>query len=362
MFIGAVRVSTTAVVAAFLIGSLALAGCTGGSNMSVSPNPASTASGDRATARSLTQAAVLAADISSGIGSTGGPMALVRLVRDVSRGRRLPATGTATGACTNGGAAYGFDYHYWTERSQVTNSDGSVSVTTDLFYDPTCVMLESETILKVLTSSGPSSATGTITDYDKSGNVLGYVTLTMSLLTASNAVITLQESAATTVTGPAIAQLGETCTGPYSPENTGSCSVAHVGTSSGTTTAETMIVTNSGQISAVNVDEAVAIGLYLGNGLSLTQPSTTTWSVSGASLFNTGGGDVFLRPFGGSLTLKDVLYSYTTTEGISPSGFSVTTVHGSTPIATASIDAAGVGTLNYADGTSEPIAAGFVGV
>ena len=32
-----------------------------------------------------------------------------------------------------------------------------------------------------------------------------------------------------------------------------------------------------------------------------------------------------------------------------------------TPIATANVDAAGTGVLNYADGTTEPIAGGLIG-
>ena len=358
MLIRTLHVSTTAAAASFLIGSLGLAGCTSGSNVTVTHNPALTTSGGRATARSITQAAVLAADTSNGLALPGGPTpaSLARLVRDVSHGRRLSATGAATGTCTNG-----------TKQSQVTNSDGSVSTTTDLFYEATCVTLESETIVKVLTSGTASTtATGTITDYDKTANVLGFVTLTMSQATASNVdTITLQESAATTVAGTATAQLGATCTGAPNAV-TLSCSIAHFGTSSGTTTGETMADAATAGASGANASETVAIAFSLGIGLSLTQPTTTTWSVSGASAFNSASGTYGYATTGstgnGTMTLKDVLYTYTTTATLSPTGLSVTTVEGSTPISTASIDAAGVGTLNYADGTSEPIAAGFVGV
>ena len=61
------------------------------------------------------------------------------------------------------------------------------------------------------------------------------------------------------------------------------------------------------------------------------------------------------------MALADTVYTYTETATLSATGLSVTIVRGTDPIATALIDVAGNGTINYADGSTDVVAAGVVG-
>src|ERR1700681_2558979 len=125
-----------AALAVFLLGSLGLGGCSTGSNTTVIHTPALQTSGGRDTARSGVQAAILIADTTNGIALPGGPTPASiarRVFGMIHRARGTLATGTSTGACSNG-----------VKTSAVTNGDGSRTTTTDYYYEAACATLEAE--------------------------------------------------------------------------------------------------------------------------------------------------------------------------------------------------------------------------
>jgi hypothetical protein len=250
----------------------------------------------------------------------------------------------------------------------VTNADSSVSTTTDLYYEATCVTLESEEMVNdVSPGNATDSGTGTIATYDRSGTVSSFHKLTLGLTpTGSGAseTITVQDAYSASNGGTALGTVGATCVGnPNSPAM--SCTTAQAGVASGegfgqafslTVTAGTGGAQNAVQISAAYFD---------GNGLGTAQ-SGSAWGVTGAATsFNSVFGSYSYTTTGtsgsGTLTLSDNVYTYTETATLSATGLSVTIIRGTDPIATATIDVAGTGTINYADGSTDVVWGGVVG-
>ena len=363
--------AASAAAAVLLLGTLGLGGCSTGSNSTITHTAALNTSGGRDTARSGVQSAILIADTTNGIALPGGPTPASiarRVFGMIHRGRTTLATGTSTGACSNG-----------VKASAVTNGDGSRTTTTDYYYEAACVTLEVEETIIVLKPATPTNTdgSGTITSYDRSGavRVVEKLTLTVSTDTGTET-FTMTGTAATTAAGTATSALGATCIG-IPPSATVTCTAAHWGTSVGTVGAGTI----SGEAISIgatagtgggNANATVAVGFYAGTGLSVAQASgTTSWVVNGTSAFNSASGSYGYTTTGpsgaGTLTLKDVLYTYTQTATLSSTGLSITIVENpngivtaDTPIATATVDVAGNGVLTYADGTTEPIAAGLL--
>jgi hypothetical protein len=351
---------------ALVLGPLGLAGCSTGSSSTVIHTPALKTSGGRATARSSVQTSILAVTTLTGLAVPGGltPASAIRTVRSVMHGRSTLATGASTGACNNG-----------TKQSQVTNSDNTVTTTTDLYYESTCVTLENEEIVKVSApGTTPMTGTGTLVTYDKSGTVTSSHVLALNSTPPSGSTttetITLTDNASATVGGTVIDQLGATCVGAPKAV-TMTCSVAHVGTTNGTTTGESMALDATAGSNGSNATASVSAAFYFGS-LGLSQ-SGTTWGVTNAGAFNSASGSYGYASTGttgnGTLTLSDNLYSYSETATLSPTGLSVTIIqkpnsafNTTSNIATATVDAGGNGTMSYADGTVEPIWGGLIGV
>ena len=352
---------------ALALAPLGLAGCSTGSSSTVIHTPALKTSGGRATARSSVQTTILAVTTSNGLALPGGltPASAIRTVRSVMHHRAALATGASTGACNNG-----------QKQSQVTNADQSVTTTTDLYYEPACVTLENEEIVKTAAPGNtPMTASGTLVTYDKSGAVTSSHVLALSS-TTSNAnsttteTITLTDNASATVGGTVIDQVGATCVGAPNAV-TMTCSVAHIGTTSGTTTGEAIALDATAGTNGANATESVNASFYFGS-LGLSQ-SGTTWGVTNAGAFNSASGSYGYASTGttgnGTLTLKDNLYAYSETATLAPTGLSVNLIQNpnsafntTSNIATATVDAGGNGTMNYADGTAEPIWGGLIGV
>jgi len=360
--------AAAAVAAALLVSSLGLAGCSSGSNSTVTHTPALQTSGGRDTARSGVQAAILVADTTNGLALPGGPTpaSIARHVFALVNGRRTSATGTSTGACSNG-----------IKTSRVTNSDGSSSTTTDYYYEPACATLEAEETINVVTPGQPNTdGSGTITTYDKTGNVrvvqklaFKVATTAASGTTAASETISLTDNASLTAGGTIVAAYGVTCVGAPGSA-TLICSGAHYGTSAGTTTGEAFATSATAGTSGGNANATVSVFFYAGT-LGVLQ-SGTTWGVTGANAFNSATGTYGYTTTGpsgsGTLTLKDVLYTYAETATLSATGLSVSIIQNpnsafntTTSIATATVDVAGTGVLTYADGTTEPIAGGLIG-
>jgi hypothetical protein len=359
-----------ALAAAFLIGSLGLAGCSSGSNSTVTHTPALKTPGGRDTARSGVQGAILVAQTTNGIALPGGPTpaGLVRRVFAIVHGRSTSATGAATGACVNG-----------VKQSQSTNGTTGVrTTTTDYYYEAACTTLEAEEIINVDKPATPGNTTGsgTITSYSQAGAVRVVQTLALNTSTSTDAAtpnqesFTLVDSAATTAAGATVAGIGATCIGTP-PSATVNCSVAHYGTSAGTTSGEVFVTGATQGTSGGNSTANVTIAFFAGTSLGLTQTGSN-WGLTGANAFNQATGTYGYTTTGssgnGTLTLKDVLYTYVETATLSATGLAVSIIENPnaavtavTPIATATVDVAGTGVLNYADGTTEPIAGGLIG-
>jgi hypothetical protein len=362
------RAVAASVTTALLAGSLGLAGCSSGSNATVTHTPALKTVGGRDTARSSVQTAILVADSTNGLALPGGPTpaVIVRHVRALIAGRRTSATGTSTGTCSNG-----------VKTSQASNADGSSTTTTDYYYEAACATLEAEEVVNVATPGQPNTTgSGTITSYDKSGAVRVIQTLGLTLsttaasgTTASSETITLTDNATATAGGTVTSAYGVTCVGAPSAV-TLTCSGAHYGTSAGTVTGEAFATAATAATTGSN-DATISVAYYAGTSLGVTQ-SGTSWGVVGASAFNSASGSFDYTAAGpngnGSVGLKDVLYTYAETATLTPTGLAVSIIQNpnsafntTTPIATATIDVAGTGILTYSDGGTEPISGGLIG-
>jgi hypothetical protein len=250
----------------------------------------------------------------------------------------------------------------------VTNPDASADTTTDLYYEATCVTLESEEVVNDKTPAAKTdSGTGTITTYSAAGAVTSYHVLTLTLEpttgTAGSETISVKDSYFDSKNGTALGAFGATCVGvPNSPTMT--CSVAQAGQASSQGFGQALNLSGTAGTGGAKNTVSISGVYFAGNGLAILQ-STPTWTITGANSFNTVTGNYSYTTTGatgsGTLTLSDAVYTYTETATLSATGLSVTIVRGSDPIATATIDKAGTGTINYADGSTDVVAAGLVG-
>ncbi|HEY0395866.1 MAG TPA: hypothetical protein VGD01_15305 [Candidatus Elarobacter sp.] len=365
--------ATVASAAAALVVALGLGGCSsGGSTATVTHTPALQTPGGRATARSGVQAAILIASTSNGIALPGGPTpaTIARRVMSIvhDRGRTPSATGTSNGVCING-----------QKQSQATNTNGSQTTITDYYFDAICTTLETEESITVNSPATPGATTGsgTITSYSSAGAVRVVQALTLTVTTAAATSTTAQQetftmvdSASATAGGTATSAVGATCVGsPPSPSVT--CSVAHYGTSGGATVGEAIGITATAGSGGGSNSAAISMGFFTASALAIVQ-SGASWGISGASAFNGATGTYTYTTTGssgsGSLTLADSLYTYSETANLSSSGLTVTIIQNpnsafntTTPIATATVDVGGTGTISFSDGTSETIAGGLIG-
>jgi hypothetical protein len=349
------RRAAVATAASILLGSTALAACSSSSNETITHNPPLSTFGGRSTARSAVQTAILVTGTSNGIAFPGGPTpaAIARRVLDVMQhGRRVSAV---LSACSNG-----------TRTSQAGNSDGSTTTITDIYYDALCTTLEEEQVLNVATPGSPTtSATGKVTTYDHSTNVTSYHSLTISATNADGTqTVTYNDAAAATTGGPVIAAVGATCAGaPSSP--TMSCTAAMYGTVSSSTFGQA--VADAGTAGTGGAKNGVTVNVtYYGAGITGIAQTAGTWGVSGGAGFNSATGAYTYSSTGstgnGSFSLTDSLYTYTVTGSLTATGLAVTIVRNTDPIATATVDGAGNGLISYADGTTDVIWGGIVGV
>jgi hypothetical protein len=348
------RVASAACSVSILVGSILLSGCSSGSNVTVTHNPPLSTFGGKSTARSAVQSAILVATTSTGNAIPGGPTpaGIARRVLDMMRGRHVSA---ATGPCVNG-----------KKSSQTTASDGSTTTTTDLYYDALCATLEEEEVVTVDTLTGATTTgSGNITTFDRTGAVTSYHKLALN---ASNSTaeqtVNYTDSASATVGGTVIAAVGASCTGaPNSPKM--DCTEAMYGTIGSTTFGQA--VGQSGTAGTSGGNNTVTFSItFVGAGITGIALSSGTWVVLGANGFNSGTGTYSYSTTGstgsGTLSLKDSLYTYTVTGNLTATGLAVTIVRNTDPIATATVDRAGNGTITYADGTSDVIWANVVGV
>ncbi|HTD34660.1 MAG TPA: hypothetical protein VK665_13410 [Candidatus Elarobacter sp.] len=368
--------ATAALTAAAIAGSLVLGGCSTSTTGVVTHTPALQTVGGRNTARSAVQSALLIAETTNGIALPGGPTptgvlrrfaALVNARRTAGT-RRAAATGTSTGACSNG-----------VKQSQTTGSSGQQITTTDYYYDAACATLEAEDVITVDTPSTPTNTTGsgTITVYSTAGAVRVVQTLAMTVgsttatsSSPSNETYTLTDNASATAGGKTTASVGATCMGqPSSP--TLNCSIAHFGNSAGTAFGESLATAATAASSGSGNTATTNLGFYSSPTIGISQ-SGTTWAITGATAYNSGTSTFTYTSSGftgsGTMSMTDSLYTYVESVTLAASGMTASIVENpneavttKTNIATATTDQTGTGTLNYADATSETIAGGLIG-
>ncbi len=337
---------------AILLGSIVPAGCSSGSNATITHNPPLSTFGGRSTARSSVQSAILVADTSNGNAVPGGPTpaGIARQVLAMMRGRHVSA---ATGPCVNG-----------KKSSQATQPDGSTTTTTDFYYDPLCATLEAEEIVNIDSlTTATSTGTGSITTYDRTSVLTSSHKLTLTSTNSSTAqTVVVNDAASATVGGSVLAVVGASCTGaPNSPNM--SCTAAMYGTAGTSTFGQSL--SESGTAGTGNNTVIVNITFY-GAGITGIGLSSGGWVVLGTGGFNGATGTYRYTTTGttgsGTLSLTDSLYTYTVTGNLTATGLAVTIVRNTDPIATATIDRAGNGAITYADGTSDVIWGNVIGV
>jgi hypothetical protein len=348
------RVVTAAASVTILLGSIVPAGCSSGSNATITHNPPLSTFGGKSTARSSVQSAILVADTSNGNAVPGGPTpaGIARRVLAMMRGRQVSA---ATGPCVNG-----------KKSSQATQSNGSTTTTTDLYYDALCATLEEEEIVNIDSLvTATSTGTGSITTYDRAGAVTSYHSLTLSATNSSTSqVVTVNDAASATVGGAVLGAVGATCTGaPNSP--TMNCSAAMYGTAGSSTFGQALVDSATAGTGGANNSVSATITFY-GAGITGIAQSSGSWVVLGTGGFNGGTGTYTYSTTGttgsGTFSMTDALYTYTVTGNLTATGLAVTIVRNTDPIATATIDRAGNGSITYADGTSDVIWGNVIGV
>ena len=354
MFYSTRRVATAAASASILIGSIVLGGCSSGSNATVTHNPPLSTFGGKSTARSAVQSAILVASTSNGNAVPGGPTpaSIARSVLAAIQGRHALA---ATGPCVSG-----------KKSSQATQSNGSTTTTTDLFYDVLCATLESEEVVNIDSlATTTTTGTGTISTFDRTGTLTSYHQLAISSANDPTAqTVNVTDTASATITGAALASVGASCTGAQNSP-TMSCSAAMYGTSGSTTFGQALAL--SGTAGTGGAANAVTFNIaFYGAGITGINLSTSGWAVTGVSAFNSANGAYNYTTTGttgsGTFSLTDSLYTYTVTGTLSATGLAVTIVRNTDPIATATVDRAGNGSITYADGTSDVIWGNVVGV
>ena len=348
------RVATAAASVSILVGSIVLAGCSSGSNATITHNPPLSTFGGLSTARSSVQSAILVASTSTGNAVPGGPTpaGIARRVLAMMRGRHVSA---ATGPCVNG-----------QKSSSAAQSDGSTTTTTDYYYDALCATLEEEESVNIDTLTGPAtSGTGSITTYDHSGSVTSYHKLTISATNGTTSqTVTVNDAASATVNGTVIAAVGATCAGAAnSPTMT--CTAATYGTASNGTFGQSISETGTAGTAGAANSVSVTVTFY-GAGITGIAQSSGSWTVLGPLGFNSATGTYSYTTTGntgsGTFSLADSLYTYTVTGKLTATGLAVTIVRNTDPIATATVDKAGNGTISFADGTSDVIWGNVVGV
>ncbi|HWT04540.1 MAG TPA: hypothetical protein VN224_02185 [Xanthomonadales bacterium] len=348
------RVATAAASVSILLGTILLAGCASGSNATVTHNPPLSTFGGKSTARSAVQSAILIADTSNGNAVPGGPTpaGIARSVLAMMRGRHVSL---ATGACVNG-----------KKSSQAVQPDGTRTTTTDYFYDALCATLEEDEVVNVDTSSAATTTgTGSITTYDRTGAVTSFHKLALASTNDPTAqTVNVTDTASATAGGTVLASSGASCTGaPNSP--TMSCSAAMYGTAGTATFGQALF--DSATAGTGGAKNVVTVNItFYGAGITGINLSSAGWGVLGAAGFNSATGTYSYSTTGttgsGTLSLTDSLYTYTVSGNLTATGLAVTIVRNTDPIATATVDQAGNGSITYADGTTDVIWGNVVGV
>lgn len=354
-------------IATAILSCSLLAACGGGGSspapvQTVPPGGGGPGTASRAVVRSDAEAILTVGKLLGNDGySVGGPpLGAMAVVRHVQSRKRVQAVQCQSASGTGVGSV-SFD--------ETTDAQGSTTQNYRDYYDTNCTQPERVATLTFppgATFSSSGSVTGSTTEYDHSGAVIGYATVQSSWTPTS---MTAQTADSSTVGGAVVGRSGVTCTSPSTSSNTQTCGTASFQTVAGTTTGLTATLTetftSTGQTSG-NVSAQFNATTYSGSGLSLVAPSSgTNWGLSGGTPMDTLSGSGSAS-FNGSIVTSGNYSITDSTAGISASGsftsagpLTVTLTQGGTAVATFTVDALGNGTVTYADNSHETVA-GFV--
>lgn len=344
-----------------------LAACGGGGGGGSSPAPVQTPVGpnggaaSRAVVISDADAILTAGKLLGGDGYAGGgpPLGAMAVVRRVRSGRQTQA------ACQSGGSS-GVGSRMVTSS---TDSQNRMTQTYSDYYDANCAQVERVATLtyppgQQLSSSG--SITGTTTEYDRTGAVIGFANVQSSWDQNS---VTATTADSLTVNGPVVGRSGATCV--LTSASTQSCGTALFSTVAGITTGLTASLTetftSTGQFTG-NVSAQFTGTTYSGAGSSFTlvpPASGTAWGLSGGAVMDSLSGTANAT-LNGSLVTAGTYSVTDSTAHVSASGsysgsgpLTITLTQSGTALATITIDVDGNGTITYADTTKQNVA-GFV--
>ena len=356
-------------IALMVFAALALAGCGGGgsgsttSAGSVSPPagtsqqpPAVPSSVQRSDIQTGLQSVTSGQDlVSYGSSGSSSTLGLGRSVR-----RAMARNWTQSVTCQNG----------FTE-SVVSTGPNSASVTDQYFYDAACTILWKSVLANVNLSLG--TATGSETVYAKNGSVTAYDTLSLAVSqTASSDAFSIELTAAASQTTTPYAAIGLSCSAPLAG-GSAACGVA--GTESLTSIAAMVGITldlsgtltpvaGGGQTLILN-DSASAYAGGLGT-LTIAQGSGVNWAVNGGSAIDSASGsgsatyaqNGLITSF--SMNVSDPTYSAVLAISGTSTGASGSLTQGATVLASFTLDAAGNGTISFANGSQEQVQGYFI--
>ena len=311
------------------------------------PGPASS----KAAARSAGQTTLAAVQGAQAVNGNTSLLAVTRAALDARTHRR--ALALCSPAAGGGATTYAASF----------DARGSEIVTYTTYYDAGCTKPELLEVLTIPASATLSSltATATVTAFDRAGSVTGYATLVIAeSLTPATQTLTLQVSAAKTAGGVPFAQLGLTCSVTLAAAST-ACGVAAASTAGAPVGVSMALgLTLAGSSTLATVTESISANVYTGSPLGIAQGTGTAWNVTGGTLADTLTGTMTATVGNGSITagtiaLHDTANGLAIAGTTTASGTTLGITQNGTLIATVTVDAAGTGTIAYADGTTETI-------
>lgn len=355
------QISGAARIATAIFSCSVLAACGGGGGGS-SPTPIQTSApggvgpASRSVVLSDASAVLTAAKLvsSDGYGPGGPPVGAMALARHVLSRRRPQAVSCQPGGSSGVGSV---------SFASSTDAQGNTTETYSDYYDSSCA--KPERIATLTYPAGQSSsATGTTTEYNQSGAVIGYATV-QTTWSSSSVTVTTADSA--TVGGSVVGRSGATCI--LTSSSTLTCGTAVFATVAGTTTGLTETLNQSfsatGQTTGTITVQASGT-TYTGTSFTLVPPSSgTAWGLSGGTALDslTGNGTANVNGSAvtsGNYSITDTTANVTASGSFSNSGpLTLTLTQSGSTLATMVVDADGNGTITYADTTKQNVA-GFV--
>lgn len=334
--------------------AVALCGCGGGGGGSAPGAPSPPAIPDRTAARADAQAVLAVGKIlgQRGLIANATPIGIFSTARRPAASRSAQAVPCSPGPSGSGGTT-----------TVTTPTVGGVSTRTVTdYYDAACTQPE---LISAITIFGPAPTgvtthgQGTVTAYDRSGAVIMYSQVTTDS----------DPSSVTAQADDAIHPDGSGTTGLTSM----TCTTAQAGVSQRCTLASwsraglatfgvtgTIVLGSAPNGSLTRTTAQITLANYTGLP-DIAYSAQTGWTFNNGTQLSTVTGTAFVDGTNGSMSdsnydANDPVTGVAVHATVVGPGIAFTVSRGGAAIATVSADADGIGTIRYADGTSEPIA------